>query len=63
MLPTDDDITSSDSETEQNDVPSQENIVSGSDSDDDRTFIVGVSHDLKSYLCNELCNISSLAMD
>jgi len=34
-FPTDDDITSSDSETEQNDVPSQENIVSGSDSDDD----------------------------
>ena len=34
-LPTDDDITSSDSKTEQNDVVSDENIVSGSGSDDD----------------------------
>jgi len=34
-LPNDDDITSSDSETEQYDVASDENIVSGSDSDDD----------------------------
>ena len=34
-LPSDDDITSSDSETEHDDVPSDENIVSGSDRDDD----------------------------
>jgi len=33
--PTDDDITSSYIETEQDDVASDENIVSGSDSDDD----------------------------
>ena len=35
ILPTVDDITSSDSKTEQNDVPSDENLISGSDSDDD----------------------------
>ena len=33
-LPTDYDITSSDSETEQNDLTSDENIVSGSDRND-----------------------------
>ena len=42
-------MTSSQSETEQNDVASDERLVSGCESDDDRTFIVGVSHDLKSY--------------
>jgi len=45
----DDDITSSDSETEQNDVASDENIVSGSESDDDRIFNVVVSHHFKRY--------------
>jgi len=34
-LPTDDDITSSDSEIEQNDVVSNEHVVSGSDSADE----------------------------
>jgi len=43
--------------TEQNDVVSDENIVSGSDSDDYWTFIVGVSDGLKIYLCNELSNV------
>ena len=56
-LPTDDDITSLDNETEWNDVASDENIVSGSDSDDDWIFTVGVSHDLKIYLHNEISNI------
>jgi len=46
-LPTDDDITSSDSEAEQNDLASDENIVPESDSDDDWAFIVGVSHDFR----------------
>ena len=46
---TDYDITSSDSETEQNGVASDETLVSGNDSNDDRTFIVGVSHDFKRY--------------
>jgi len=45
-LPTDDDIASSESETERNDVASDENIVSGNESDDGWTFIVGVSRDL-----------------
>ena len=64
-LPTYDDITSSDSETEQNDVASDENIVSGNDSDDDWTFIVGVSHDLKIYFMQWTLQyiICSLAMD
>jgi len=44
-LLTDDDITSSDTETEQN-------IVSESDSGDDWTFIIGVSHDFKRFLMN-----------
>ena len=48
-LPTDDDIASSDSEAEQDDVASGENIVSGSGSYDNGTFIVGLSHDLKIY--------------
>jgi len=57
ILPTDDDMSSSDSETEQNDVASDETLVSGNDSNDDRTFIVGVSHDLETYLCSEVSNI------
>ena len=35
ILPSDDDISSSDRETEQNEVASDENIVSGTGSDDD----------------------------
>ena len=50
-FPVDDDITSSDSETEQNDVAYDKNIVPGSESDDDWTFIAAVSLDLKIYVC------------
>ena len=60
-LPTDDDISSCNSETERDGVASNENIAPGSGSDDDLTFIVGVSQD---SFCNERCNIlCSLTMD
>ena len=48
-LQTGDNITYSDSEIEQNDVASDENIVSESDSDDNWTFIIGVCHEFKRY--------------
>jgi len=64
-LPTDDDITSSNNETEQNDVASDENIVSKSDIDDDWTVILGVFHDLKKYFMQWTLQyiICLLAMD
>ena len=60
-LPTDDVITSSDNETKQNDVASDQNIGSGSESNDNRTFIVGVSQVLKRYFMQYV--ICSLVMD
>ena len=52
ILPSDDDISSSDRETEQNEVASDENIVSGTGSDDDWISIVRVSHELKRYFAH-----------